>query len=243
MRQKERQRQWWWWQWWWSCELCECVCVYVCACVWVNLFVCGAKWINGLIEKFVLTTRVSLCAVNAVDKLSDYLQSCHTDPTATLFKYLCMCDAPIAGIFDFDTFFEHFEMKEISISCCPMNYWSNRRHSKSANQREPGRERWISARNEFPWQLARSCLPSRHQRVRRLRSTGALINFISICKFAIITIISCEYLTIPMPMLHVLRPDRRAQRVGLRLHLVPVLYSPPNAFKECVEVIMRFSIQ
>lgn len=136
MRQKERQRQWWWWQWWWSCELCECVCVYVCACVWVNLFVCGAKWINGLIEKFVLTTRVSLCAVVAVDKLSDYLQSCHTDPTATLFKYLCMCDAPIAGIFDFDTFFEHFEIKEISISCCPMNYWSNRRHSKSANQRE-----------------------------------------------------------------------------------------------------------
>lgn len=29
------------------------------------------------------------------------------------------------------------------------------------------------------------------------RSTGALINFISICKFAIITIISCQYQTIP----------------------------------------------
>lgn len=35
---------------------------WVCVCVrgWVNLLVCGAEWINGLIEKFVLTTRVSL---------------------------------------------------------------------------------------------------------------------------------------------------------------------------------------
>lgn len=43
-----------------------------------------------------------------------------------------------------------------------------------------------------------------------LVSTGALINFISICKFAIITIISCEYLTIP---------NADALHLRLRLHL------------------------
>jgi len=54
-----------------------------------------------------------------------------------------------------------------------------------------------------------NCCPSRGScqpscLLGQRRSTGALINFISICKFAIITIISCEYLTIPMTMLSVL---------------------------------------
>lgn len=76
------------------------------------------------------------------------------------------------------------------------------------------------------------------------RSTGALINFISICKFAIITIISCEYLTIPNA--DALDSDSDCES-RLQLQVSSLAASLPrlaqNAFKECVEVIMRFSIQ
>lgn len=80
------------------------------------------------------------------------------------------------------------------------------------------------------------------------RSTGALINFISICKFAIITIISCEYLTIPNA--DALDSDSDCEsdcESRLQLQVSSLAASLPrlaqNAFKECVEVIMRFSIQ